>query len=268
VTVPRRLLAAGVAVLLAACTSTASTAAPVSVTTGVSLPPIAITTPTTNPTAPDVPVTGARGTGTPGTGATAADGNPGTTSGSPARPTNTPYGLPVQTTGRVSWARVHHDYPASDIFAGPCGTPVVSPVNGVVSEVRRLDSWVAAVDDPATRGGRSITILGDDGVRYYLAHLQLIDDTIQPKVTVATGERLGELGRTGKASACHLHFGISPPCPGKEFAVRRGVVWPWPYLDSWRTGGQLSPALENYSWIVAHPQACAAAMKEPNAAGG
>ena len=61
-------------------------------------------------------------------------------------------------------------------------------------------------------------MLGDDGVRYYLAHLQAIDDAIEPGVEVTAGQRLGEIGRSGDASACHLHFGISPPCPGLEWS--------------------------------------------------
>ena len=104
------------------------------------------------------------------------------------------------------------------------------------------------------------------GVRYYLAHFQEIDAPIQPGVVVTAGERLGEMGESGDAGACHVHFGISMPCPGLEWSVRRGVVWPWPYLDSWRTGGQLSPALEIVGWAMAHPDACTTAMADKDAA--
>ena len=180
--------------------------------------------------------------------------------------TTTPYGLPVPSGRPIAYAHEHHDYPASDVFAGGCGSPLIAPVNGVILEARRTDSWVASVDNPATRGGRSVAILGDDGVRYYLAHFQAITDGIEPGVRVTIGQSLGQMGMSGKAGACHVHFAISPPCPGKEWAVRRGVIWPWKYLDSWRKGEQLSPVGEIEQWVADHPTACADAMADPNAA--
>ncbi len=182
------------------------------------------------------------------------------------RPTTTPYVVPVEPGVHISYAHAHHDYPASDIFATTgCGTTLVSPVNGRILEVRRTDGWDRRTNNPATRGGLSVAILGDDGVRYYLAHLQAIDDGIEADADVTAGQPLGELGRTGDAGACHVHFGISPPCPGLEWSVRRGVVWPWPYLDAWRSGEQLSPGLEVYGWSLDHPDACAKAEADPNA---
>ena len=176
----------------------------------------------------------------------------------------TPYRIPVERTGAAGWGHTHAEYPASDVFVG-CGAVIVAPVNGVVVESRRVNSYVPAVDDPATRGGRSVAIVGDDGVRYYLAHFEAIDDGIEPGVRVAVGQRLGLMGQTGRASACHVHVGISPPCPDKEWSVRRGVVWPYRYLDDWRAGGQLSPVAEIQQWLADHPTACADAMADPHA---
>ena len=173
--------------------------------------------------------------------------------------------MPVADLDHAGWGDTHSEYPASDIFVG-CGALIVAPVNGVVSESRRVNSYDPSVDNPATRGGRSVTIIGDDGVRYYMAHFERIEDGIEPGVRVTLGQPLGEMGQTGRASACHVHFGISPPCPGKEWAVRRGAVWPFPYLDDWRTGGQRSPAAEIQQWIAEHPAACANAMADPQAA--
>ncbi len=176
----------------------------------------------------------------------------------------TPYRLPVADTGVASWGTTHAEYPANDIFVR-CGAVIVSPVNGVVVESRRVNSYVPAIDNPATRGGRSVAIVGDDGVRYYMAHFESIDDGIEPGLRVAIGQRLGLMGKTGRASACHVHFGISPPCPDKEWAVRRGDIWPYPYLNDWRAGGQRSPVAEIEQWVAAHPTACADAMADPNA---
>ena len=46
------------------------------------------------------------------------------------------------------------------------------------------NTWDPAVGDPATRGGNAVSIVGDDGVRYYLAHFQLIDPAITPGARV------------------------------------------------------------------------------------
>ena len=98
-----------------------------------------------------------------------------------------------------------------------------------------------AVGDPATRGGNAVSIIGDDGVRYYLAHFQLIDPAIMPGARVVAGDHLGEMGDTGRAGACHVHFGLSLPCPNREWWVRRGVIWPDEYLAAWQQAAPLTP---------------------------
>ncbi|MFT3853225.1 MAG: M23 family metallopeptidase [Ilumatobacteraceae bacterium] len=246
------LLALTLAVVAGACSTTGSTP--------VATPLTALTAPPTSAAADTAPT--AASVPPPATTTTTTTAATTTT-----RPTTTPYVVPVEAGVHISYARTHHDYPASDIFASPgCGTTLVSPVNGRVLQARRVDTWTREENDPATRGGLTVAILGDDGVRYYLAHMQSIDDGIEPGAEVTAGQRLGELGDTGDASACHLHFGISPPCPGPEWSVRRGVIWPWPYLDAWRAGEQRSPALEIFAWSTEHPDACAAAEADPNAA--
>jgi murein DD-endopeptidase MepM/ murein hydrolase activator NlpD len=176
----------------------------------------------------------------------------------------TPYVVPVADVGGAGWGTTHSEYRATDIFVG-CGATIISPVNGSLLEVRRVNAYDPAVDNPATRGGRSVSILGDDGVRYYLAHFEAIADGLEPGVRVSAGDVLGVMGQTGRASACHTHFGISPPCGGKEWSVRRGVVWPYPYLDAWRDGAQTSPRDEVAAWLEANPDACAEAMADPHA---
>ncbi len=165
-----------------------------------------------------------------------------------------PYTFPIQPASGVTYARSHHDYPATDMFA-PCGRPAVSPVAGRVDEVTLVDTWRKPPDDGATRGGLSVSVVGDDGVRYYGSHLRAVAYGIEPGVRVSAGQQLGEVGNTGSArgTACHLHFGISPPRGPGDWEVRRGVVYPWPYLDSWRSGGQQSPAPAVATWSAAHP---------------
>jgi murein DD-endopeptidase MepM/ murein hydrolase activator NlpD len=150
--------------------------------------------------------------------------------------------------GKASYGRDHHDYPATDIMAA-CGAVVVSVVNGVVLEVNRVDTYEPTVDAGSTRGGLSVSILGDDGVRYYGSHLSVINPGIRAGGRMTAGQPLGKVGATGHASACHLHFGISPPCAKTgDWWVRRGVIWPWPYLDSWRSGGARSPVDAVAAW--------------------
>jgi murein DD-endopeptidase MepM/ murein hydrolase activator NlpD len=160
------------------------------------------------------------------------------------------YAFPV--LGTVTYGHAHHDYPATDIMAA-CGTPVVAAATGSVLEVSRADRYDPKVNAGATRGGLSVSILGDDGVRYYGSHLSAVDSTINAGVRVTAGKRIGKVGQTGDAGACHLHFGISPPCAMTgDWWVRRGAIWPWPYLDSWRSGGQRSPVHEAASWQAAN----------------
>ena len=176
------------------------------------------------------------------------------------------YVMPVEASANVAYgsAGSHAGYPAADIFASAgCGTPLVAPVDGRVLEVRTVDLYDPATDNPARRGGRYVSIEGVDGVRYYLAHLDSVAAGLAPGQAVGVGQVVGTMGRTGRAGACHLHLGVSPPCPGKEWAVRRGVVWPQPYLDAWRRGGTASPAREVAAWVAANPDACAAAMADP-----
>jgi len=160
------------------------------------------------------------------------------------------YVFPVK--GKASYGQSHHDYPATDIFAA-CGTPVVSPVDGVVLEVSRVDTWDHKVNDGATRGGHNISLLGDDGIRYYGAHFATIEASINPGARVTAGQAIATVGRTGDTTVCHVHFGISPLCARlADWWIRRGVIWPWPYLDAWRNGEARSPAAEITAWQGQH----------------
>ena len=82
-----------------------------------------------------------------------------------------------------------------DLFA-PRGTPVVAPVSGVVGRY------------PNDAGGLAFQLFGDDGVRYYGAHLEAYE-AVGP---VAAGTVVGYVGTTGDARATspHLHFESHP----------------------------------------------------------
>ncbi len=80
-----------------------------------------------------------------------------------------------------------------DMFA-PRGTPVVAPVGGTVSFRE------------SSLGGKSFYLAGDDGNRYYGAHL----DSYGASGRVSAGTVVGTVGNTGNArfSSPHLHFEI------------------------------------------------------------
>ncbi|MBA3745207.1 M23 family metallopeptidase [Sporichthya sp.] len=146
---------------------------------------------------------------------------------------------------KASYGRTHHDYPASDIFADE-GCSVVSVTSGLVDEVSRRDTWSSKENDGATRGGLSVSVVGQDGVRYYYSHLSVIAAGIEPGRSVISGQQLGEVGKTGSARSTspHLHFGLSWPTPMGAWWIRRGMLAPAPYLDAWRSGRYRSPANE------------------------
>ncbi len=82
----------------------------------------------------------------------------------------------------------------------PCGTPVVAAAAG---KVVFADSHGAA--------GHYLVIRGAQGDFVYM-HL-LREPRHAEGDRVAAGDRLGAVGRSGNASACHLHFEIWTP-PG------------------------------------------------------
>ena len=144
-----------------------------------------------------------------------------------------------------TYAKAHHDYPATDILA-KAGCKYVAVTSGVIDEVNRIDSWSGKTNLGVDRGGLYVSFIGTDGVRYYASHLRTIPQSIQPGVEVKAGRLLGTVGATGSARGTkpHIHFGLSWSTPPQTWWVRRGMVWPWKYLDAWKVGKDLSPAKE------------------------
>ena len=155
----------------------------------------------------------------------------------------------------VKYGKTHHDYPATDIIAKK-GCAFVSPVAGVIDEVVLVDKWSGKTNKGADRGGLSVSIIGDDGIRYYGSHLSKIEINVVPGLKVATGDKLGEVGATGsaKGTSPHLHFGISYPTQNGIWWVRRGVLYPWKYLDAWKAGNDLKPVVKTPAVIPAQPK--------------
>ena len=161
----------------------------------------------------------------------------------------------------VKYGKYHHDYPATDIDAKK-GCAFVAPITGVIDEVNIVDKWSGKTNLGADRGGLSISLIGDDGNRYYGSHLSKIEANIVPGYKVATGEKLGEIGTSGSARGTkpHLHFGISYPTDKGVWWIRRGVglekgkTSPWKYLQAWQVGKDLKPKVVIPAVIPAEPK--------------
>jgi murein DD-endopeptidase MepM/ murein hydrolase activator NlpD len=82
-----------------------------------------------------------------------------------------------------------------DMFA-PRGSPIYAPVGGT------------AVQYPNPSGGNGLELYGNDGNRYYFAHLDSYGDT----GSVTAGTVVGYVGNTGDAetTSTHMHFEIHP----------------------------------------------------------
>jgi murein DD-endopeptidase MepM/ murein hydrolase activator NlpD len=94
--------------------------------------------------------------------------------------------------------RPGHAHQGVDIGA-PDGTPIHAVTGGTLM----------AGSDPG--GGITVTIQGDDGRRYYYAHLQEGSTQglgLQQGQHVAAGETIGLVGSTGRSTGPHLHLEI------------------------------------------------------------
>jgi peptidoglycan LD-endopeptidase LytH len=232
----------GAAVILALSLALGACSPSAGGTGGSDLPPPTFVTPDASGSSPASSVAGAPASASPSPGSSA----PGRTTAGRART----YAFPV--IGRNSYAHTHHDYPATDLISN-CGNRVVAVTTGTILAVTRKDVWKPSVNAGATRGGLSVSLLGADGVRYYGSHLSAITAGIEPGVHVRTAQTLGRVGETGDASACHLHFGISPPCARTgDWWIQRGTVYPWRYLDAWVAGRNTSPATAVSAWKARH----------------
>jgi len=160
----------------------------------------------------------------------------------------------------VTYSRDHLRYPATDVHG--CYAHVLAPTSGVVFDVKTRDSWVEEIDAPGTRGGLTITIHGDDRVRYFFAHLGRVK--VKQGDRVEPGQWIGVMGSSGNAriTKCHTHLGMSRICPQNEYKVLQGEIWPWKFLDAWRKGINKSPTAAKNRVIKASPAACEIAAEQ------
>ena len=117
-------------------------------------------------------------------------------------------------TNRFGGGRGHE---GQDIFAR-CGKRLVSALPGVVTLAKYHD-----------RAGNYVVIKAEDGTSQAYMHLR------RPAIVgkgdvVAAGQQIGEVGDTGRASGCHLHFELWT-APG--WYEGGSPIDPLPTLKAW-----------------------------------
>lgn len=85
------------------------------------------------------------------------------------------------------------EHQGQDVFA-KCGTPLVAARSGTVTAVKFQE-----------RAGNYVVITADDGTSQAYMHM-LEPGTVEQRSRVAAGQPIGQVGQTGRASGCHLHF--------------------------------------------------------------
>jgi len=108
-----------------------------------------------------------------------------------------PFDTPVKSTFRYSsgfgkrWGRMHN---GTD-FAAPIGTPIYSTADGVVTTA----GWSSGY-------GRLIKIQHEFGIETRYGHLNAI--RVQVGQRVSRGERIGDMGNSGRSTGPHLHYEV------------------------------------------------------------
>ena len=108
-----------------------------------------------------------------------------------------PFDIPVKSSFRYTsgfgmrWGRMHN---GTD-FAAPIGTPVYSTADGVVTHA----SWSSGY-------GRLIKIQHEFGIETRYAHLNRI--RVEVGQRVSRGERIGDMGNSGRSTGPHLHYEV------------------------------------------------------------
>ena len=121
---------------------------------------------------------------------------------------------------RFGAGRAGHSHQGQDVFAD-CGTPLVAARGGKVKFA-----------GSQSRAGNYIVIDADKTGRDY-AYMHLRDPALfETGDRVATGQLIGYVGKTGDATACHLHFELWN-APGWYSGGR--PFDPLPSLQAWDT---------------------------------
>lgn len=125
---------------------------------------------------------------------------------------------------RFGAPRKGHTHQGQDLAAAE-GTPIVAPRGGVVK----------AVAYQASGAGHYVVLDGAGEDRdYVFMHMRTGSVAVTKGQTVRIGEKLGEVGNTGRSFGAHLHFEI---WTGGGWYTGGRPVDPLPYLRVWDSAG-------------------------------
>ena len=123
-----------------------------------------------------------------------------------------PFANPLKSAYRYTsgygrrWGRMHY---GTD-FAAPHGTPIYASADGVVVHA----GWASGY-------GRLVKIKHEFGYETRFGHLSKIRVNVGQKVS--RGERIGDMGNTGRSTGTHLHY---------EIRINGNAINPMKYLEA------------------------------------
>ena len=121
---------------------------------------------------------------------------------------------------RFGAGRKGHTHQGQDL-AAPEGTPVRTPRGGIVK----------AVQYQASGAGHYVVVDGAGEERdYVFMHLRSGSIPVREGQSVGTGQRIGEVGNTGRSFGAHLHFEV---WTGRGWYSGGRPVDPLPLLRAW-----------------------------------
>ena len=159
---------------------------------------------------------------------------PESSSPAPASSTPPPASGEPAADGGVFPVRGPHDYGTEvnrfgggrnhrgqDVLAD-CGTPLVAALPGVVT-----------YNTSQSAAGNYVVVKGDNGTDQAYMHL-IRPASVKVGQRVAAGQEIGNVGQTGRASACHLHFEL---WTGGWYRDGGEPIDPLPTLQRWDAAG-------------------------------
>ena len=126
-----------------------------------------------------------------------------------------------------------------------CGDRIVAAHDGVVLAAgRRYDTQMGWVGDLTPYLDRleakslwttlPIVIVVDDGNGYRSIYAHLSKTVVKKGDVIEAGQLIGYEGQTGRASGCHLHYGLFSPLETDRFGIDPGVLERMK-LPAWQT---------------------------------
>jgi murein DD-endopeptidase MepM/ murein hydrolase activator NlpD len=142
-----------------------------------------------------------------------------------------PFG-PSPWGSRIVGGRLFHDGVDMATF---CGDRVVAAHDGtVLAAGRRFDqlmgwqgdlaAYYARLDEKHAWDILPIMVIVDDGNGYRSLYAHFERVVVRPGQAIHAGDLLGYEGRTGRASGCHVHYGLFSPLEDKVFEISAKVV--------------------------------------------